>query len=132
MFKQKWVTFLKNRFCFYLCVDSTAQSIMKFSLALIRCEQNILPMSSFLLGNYCSLFPCECTFCSTAWLSLWRNLNACCGYLLFLPGTAGTNVNLKLPLPQTITNFCHFDSVFKRIYVRFFSYLRKISIFEWA
>ena len=98
---------------------------MKFSLALIRHEQNILLMPSFLLGNYCFLFPCGCTNCCTAWLSLWRNRNACCGYLFLLPGTAGTKVNVRLPFPQTITNFSHFESGFKRLHVReLFSYLR--------
>lgn len=98
---------------------------MKFSLAFVSHEQNILLMSSFLLGNYCSLFPCGRTFCCTAWLSLWRNMNACCGYLFLLPGTAGTKVNVRLPLPQTITNFSRSDSGFKRLHARaLFSYLR--------
>lgn len=78
---------------------------MEFPLAFIRHEQNILLMSSFLLGNFCSLLLCGCMFCCTVWLSLWRNMNSCCGYLFLLPGTAITKLNVRLPLPQTITNF---------------------------
>lgn len=55
-------------------------------------------------------------------------MNAFCGYLFLLPGTAGTKVNVRLPLPRTITNFSCFDSGFKRLYAKvLFSYLRNYA-----
>lgn len=59
-------------------------------------------------------------------------MNACCEYLFLVPGTAGTKVNVRLPLPQTITNFSHFDSGFKGFYVRSFLIYEKLSNSEWA
>lgn len=54
------------------------------------------------------------------------------GIFLLLPGTAGTKVNVKLPLPQTITDLSSFDSGSEWLHARVFLTSEKVPNCEWA
>lgn len=122
--KFKHKSFFKLFFFPFVCINYTVYSSMKLSLALVRHKQSILLMSSFLLGNYCSLIPMGVTYFALHGC-FYGKTNACYGHLFLLPRTAGTKVNVRLPLPQTITSFPCVVSGFQRLYEwELFSYLR--------
>lgn len=112
----------------YICMHRVyTQSDRKFSLA-SRVEYFAYAFVSF--GNPL-LFISLWVYLLSHYVVVFMGKHECLLWVFcLLPGTAGTKVNVKLPLPQTITNLSHFG--FGWLHARVFLIAEKLSNCEWA